>query len=57
MGVQAAAIEAARANVEHHYAYICTHFQTFMDGCRLCLHPAWAAAVAAHGALPLGAVT
>ena len=31
MGVQAAAIEAARANVEHHYAYICTHFQTFMD--------------------------
>ena len=29
--MQAAAIEAARANVEHHYAYICTHFQTFMD--------------------------
>ena len=33
MGVQAAAIEAARANVEHHYSYICAHFQAFMDGC------------------------
>ena len=30
MAVQAAAIEAARSNVEHHYAYICTHFKDFM---------------------------
>lgn len=33
MAVQASAIEAARGNVEHHYAYICTHFQDFMHGC------------------------
>ncbi|EIE22022.1 hypothetical protein COCSUDRAFT_48029 [Coccomyxa subellipsoidea C-169] len=32
MAVQASAIEAARGNVEHHYAYICTHFQDFMHG-------------------------
>lgn len=31
--MQAMAIEAARGNVEHHYAYICTHFQDFMRGC------------------------
>ena len=30
MAVQAAAIEAARSNVEHHYTYICTHFREFM---------------------------
>ena len=30
MAVQAAAIEAARSNVEHHYSYICTHFKDFM---------------------------
>ncbi|CAL8460904.1 g435 [Coccomyxa elongata] len=30
MQVQAAAIEAARGNVEHHYNYICSHFQDFM---------------------------
>ena len=30
MTVQAAAIEAARSNVEHHYSYICTHFKEFM---------------------------
>lgn len=30
MTVQAAAIEAARSNVEHHYSYICTHFREFM---------------------------
>ncbi len=32
MQVQAMAIEAARGNVEHHYSYICTHFQDFMQG-------------------------
>ena len=31
MSVQAAAIEAARSNVEHHYSYICTHFKEFMS--------------------------
>ncbi|BDA42038.1 Autophagy-related protein 11 [Coccomyxa sp. Obi] len=30
MQVQAAAIETARGNVEHHYNYICSHFQDFM---------------------------
>ena len=30
MAVQAAAIEAARSNVEHHYTYICAHFREFM---------------------------
>lgn len=35
MQVQAMAIEAARGNVEHHYAYICTHFHDFMHGCVL----------------------
>lgn len=33
MQVQAAAIEAARGNVEHHYNYICSHFQDFMTKC------------------------
>lgn len=32
MWVQAAAIEAARGNVEHHYNYICAHFQDFIAG-------------------------
>jgi hypothetical protein len=32
MQIQAMAIEAARGNVEHHYAYISTHFQDFMQG-------------------------
>jgi len=33
MAVQAAAIEAARSNVEHHYSYICTHFKEFTSWC------------------------
>lgn len=33
MAVQAAAIEAARSNVEHHYSYICTHFKEFIAWC------------------------
>ncbi len=37
MQVQAAAIEAARGNVEHHYNYICSLFQDFMTRCALIL--------------------
>ncbi len=31
MSVQAAAIEAARSNVEHHFSYICAHSKEFMS--------------------------
>ena len=33
VAVQAAAIEAAMSNVEHHYSYICTHFKDFTAWC------------------------